>query len=223
MAKVLRSVLLLTVFVSLSVMRVTADERPFIFFDNPIDPCAGNCAISAFTGIYSKTGLGKFLNSSEDAFNSKWGGSGIFGIAASRRLMGVGDLFQIEGEAGLATRFGDHSSPEIWTALYFRWLKFPWDQYLDTSFAVSSGFNLALLNDPLEVARFGNGNSPTRLLHYFSPEITFALPSHPQRELFVRFHHRSGLAKINSHISKLLFNNAAAGADYATIGLRWKF
>ena len=52
-------------------------------------------------------------------------------------------------------------------------------------------------------------------MHFFSPEVTFALPSHPGTELVFRMHHRSGVFG--------LVSDAWGGAQYATVGLRIRF
>jgi hypothetical protein len=52
-------------------------------------------------------------------------------------------------------------------------------------------------------------------MHFFSPEITFALPSRPDIELLFRFHHRSGVFG--------LVNDAFGGSQYGTVGLRLRF
>lgn len=199
------------------------DGAPFITFEDVTQPCNGACSVSVFSGIYSRDGLGLTVATWDDFVNSRWGDGGIAAVSASRRLIGFGHLAQIEGELGLAQRFGNQTSQEVWGAFYLRWMAFPWNDYVKTSFAVSTGLNYAFQDDAEEVARLDNGGDATKLLHYFSPEVTFALPSRPDRELFFRFHHRSGLANVAPTISRELFNNAAAGADYLAVGMRWKF
>ena len=52
-------------------------------------------------------------------------------------------------------------------------------------------------------------------MHFFSPEVTFALPSRPEVELLFRMHHRSGVFGVVS--------DAWGGAQYGAIGLRVRF
>jgi len=52
-------------------------------------------------------------------------------------------------------------------------------------------------------------------MHFFSPELTFALPRAPGTELLFRFHHRSGVYG--------LISDAHGGAQYGTVGLRLRF
>jgi hypothetical protein len=53
---------------------------------------------------------------------------------------------------------------------------------------------------------------PTKLLNYFSPEVTFALPDRPQNQFFVRLHHRSGIFH--------LINDVDDSITFFTLGFR---
>jgi hypothetical protein len=122
-------------------------------------------------------------------------------------------IIDIEPEVGIAKRFGNAHEAEIWAALYFRFTAFPWNHIVYTTAAVSTGLNYASGISDWE--RFIAGKAaPQRLLHYFSPELTFALPEHKNVELVLRLHHRSGVYGLISRI---------AGAQYATAGVRWRF
>jgi hypothetical protein len=79
----------------------------------------------------------------------------------------------------------------VWLALYARWRYFPWNDYVRTAAAVSTGVNYASAVPQYEVYYSGN-NQGERLLHYISPELTFGLPSTPDTDFVIRSHHRSG-------------------------------
>jgi hypothetical protein len=55
----------------------------------------------------------------------------------------------------------------------------------------------------------------SKLLHYFSPEFTFADPNHRDWEFVVRYHHRSGVMG--------LFNSVWGGSNIVTGGVRHRF
>ena len=74
---------------------------------------------------------------------------------------------------------------EAWLVLYLRWTRFPWNQYLRTSIAITSGPSFAV-----DLPRT---NKNATVLNYFSPQITFAMPQYPQYELMVQIHHRSNV------------------------------
>jgi hypothetical protein len=150
----------------------------------------------------------------------EFGDSGLVGAALSRRVLSIehqnyGRLFSLEVEAGIGQRFGDLTETEFWGALYGRWHAFPWNRWVSTTVGLSTGVNWATGIPNFEVARSGNGQG-SQLLHYLSPEITFALPDHPSHELVLRFHHRSGGRGVFG--DNALFNNTGGGAQYGTIG-----
>lgn len=138
----------------------------------------------------------------------------LLGITVSRLAATLLGHLDLEPEFGLARRFGRQDETEAWAALYARYRGFPWDGTIVTTAAISTGFSYASDVSDIEADRAGNGQAD-RLLHYFSPEITLALPSRPDLELIFRFHHRSGVFGVVS--------DARGGAHYGTIGLRFRF
>lgn len=115
---------------------------------------------------------------------------------------------------GAGKRFGFLDEGEIWGAVYVRWKAFPWSEYLRTTVAVSTGLNYATDVPVFEKLRTrGPGN---QLLHYLSPELTLGLPSQPNLDLILRFHHRSGG-------NLAIFNHTGGAAQYGTMGLRYRF
>lgn len=177
-------------------------------------PCAGDCSTVVFAGSYVETGMGDIVTSL--SFPNRWDivrDDKLVGVALSRR---VGHLwhFDLEPEIGLARRSGRQDETEVWGALFARYRGFPWDHRLITTVAVSTGLNWANDISAVERERAHDGHG-SQLMHYFAPEITFALPSAPQNELVFRFHHRSGVFG--------LISDAIGGAQYATVGLRIRF
>jgi len=138
----------------------------------------------------------------------------LIAIALSRRAGELGRHFSLESEIGLGQRLGRQSATEVWGALFLRYRGFPWDGVLRTSAAVSTGLNWASSVTDVEEERARDGEG-SRVMHFFAPEITFALPARPGVELLLRFHHRSGVFG--------LVSDAWGGAQYATLGLRVRF
>jgi hypothetical protein len=145
--------------------------------------------------------------------------------AISRSVIEFDRFAKIEIEAGVGQRFGSLHQSEAWTALYVRWTYFPWNSFLRTSIAVSTGLSYASAVTPYELSEAVDGKG-TRLLHYFSPEITFALPSWGETELVFRVHHRSGGGEYfgsNFPVYGSLFRGAQGGMQYLTVGVRQHF
>ena len=112
-------------------------------------------------------------------WNTKFRDDYFVGGALSRRLVRFWNYFSIEAELGVGGRFGVTDGAEGWGAIFFRFDGFPWNKTLYTTFAVSTGIDYLSKLPPSETHP---GDPTSHLLHYFSPEITFALPEYKQHE-----------------------------------------
>jgi hypothetical protein len=131
----------------------------------------------------------------------------------NRRLTTVLDHLDIEVEGGLGRRFGDNNSAEAYAALGLRWRQFPWNHFLTTSFAVYPiGPSYVANLSRAEVSKDGKSSN---WLNFFSIELTFAAPSTPQLEALFRLQHRSGAFG--------LINGSTNGADFLSVGARYRF
>jgi hypothetical protein len=194
--------------------------------------CQGKCAATIFLGRENETGQEKVLGIKGfvPPYQYHFGDSYFVGGALSRVIAeiannGMGSLAALEIEIGAGQRFGDLHETEGWVALYARWKYFPWNNYLRTTIAVSTGLNYASGISTEEMLESGNGKG-SRLLHYLSPEITFALPSDPDRELVIRNHHRSGGGGIYGYsvpVYGSIFHGTEGGTQYILVGIRQHF
>jgi hypothetical protein len=193
--------------------------------DNFFGLCRGDCALSLYGGKEVTTGMLHifFLKSPPSPFwKWHWRNDEFVGGAFSRRLVTFWNALSLEPEFGVGQRFGGMHATEFWGAINIRWTNFPWNDYLKTSIGISDGVSIAtqmdtrerLLNTPKIV-----GNrlvfDGSQFLHFFTPEITFALPEYDSYELLVRFQHRSGIFGF--------INGVDAGAQFYTAGLRVHF
>ena len=138
------------------------------------------------------------------------------GGAVSYQLFHFWRDFTGELELGAGKHFPHSGALEGWTAVFFRYHGLPWRDRLITTLAASTGLSYVdrLLNSEENATHEGD-RPKSKLLHYFAPDIAFALPESPQRELFVRLHHRSGVFGA--------FGGVHGGADVVTLGYRLKF
>lgn len=172
---------------------------------------SGDRAVTVYGGFSSDNNFTRLLLTpwdSEIEGDIPW-----LGIGVSQRIGTFGDYLSFELEGGTGYRFGSEKTGEFWTALYVRYDGFPWNDIVYTTVAASTGVNLATRISPLERAK-AKGNS-SKLLHYFSPEITFADPDNKDLELALRLHHRSGVFG--------LFDGATSGSNIVTLGVRKHF
>lgn len=168
---------------------------------SPLAECQGNCAAHLSVGRFFSTSMTKAFGLNEDfvpdsgryvaPWNYDYEDSFLLSAAASRRVLTVGEWASAELEAGIGQRFGDMHATELWGAIYLRWHAFPWNNYIKTTVAISTGLNYATTIDERERVR-DDALKGSRLLHYLSPEVTFALPDQENWELVFRMHHRSG-------------------------------
>lgn len=181
------------------------------------DPCTGDCALAIYSGSYVEDGMQKVLID-EPAFPTSWdfnSSDRFVAFTLSRRVATILSRIDIEPEVGFGRRFGRQEGVfELWGAVYGRYRGFPWDEWLTTTIALSTGLNWASEVSDLEAER-SNDTGGYQWQHFFSPEVTFALPSRPDVELLFRLHHRSG--------GYGLINDAGGASQYGTVGLRWRF
>jgi len=134
-------------------------------------------------------------------WNGEFGHGAFGGVAISRKIARLYDHFAFEGEIGLGARFGENGGGEGWAAIYLRYEGFPWDNLIRTTVGISTGLDY-----------LSNPEFEEHVLHYLGPELTFALPRHPNTELVFRYHHRSGAFGT--------FGGVLEGSNIVTLGLR---
>jgi hypothetical protein len=207
MSLVLRAVLLLSLllparmaFAQADEARALADERPW--------------AATIFVG--SSVADGKLRDLIFAPQSGSWGDDTVLGGTIGRRLARFSTYFMVDAELGTAYRAGDTNGGDFWAAVYLRYDGFPWTDYVYTTIGFSMG--------PTYVTRLprverGTDRLPernqSRFLNFFSPEITFALPSSPQNEISLRYIHRSGVFG--------LYNGVYEGANAFVVGYRYRF
>ena len=185
-------------------------------FATPFEACRGDCAFTFYGGTFVQTPMYQiFVSKGQLPWQWRYKDSYLVAGTLSREVVAYRDWAAIELEAGVGQRFGFLQEGEAWGAMYFRWKWFPWNEYLRTTVAISTGLNYATDVPPYERFRTDSPKSP-RTLHFLSPEITFGLPSAPNVDLVLRLHHRSG-GRAN------IFNSASGGAQYGTAGIRYRF
>jgi hypothetical protein len=94
----------------------------------------------------------------------------------------------------------------------FRWQPFPWDRYLDTSFAIGEGLSYATDDPEIETEKH---DRTSRVLNYLMLELAVAVPQQPRWTLFGRVHHRSGVFG--------LFDGVTGGSNVVGAGIRYTF
>ncbi len=165
--------------------------------------------VSFYTGQYSDTALNEIIR-----FNTDFESSNVYVLSLGRELGTFKDIIGYEVEGQVAWHTGEQTHEEINAAFTLRWLPFPWDRYLDTSFAFGNGLSYATSDPELEI-REGNDHETNQLLYYILVETAFTIPHYDSWDLFVRVHHRSSVFGLIGGIS--------TGSNFVGIGIRYRF
>ena len=149
-------------------------------------------------------------------WTGSWGDDTLAGGAVSYRLARFWRFFMLDAELGGAYRFGDTEGGEFWAAAYLRYDGFPWTNYVYTTIGLSMGPDYVTRLPQVERGTDARPEpNQSRFLNFFSPELTFALPSRPHQEISIRYMHRSGIFGT--------YNGVYEGANSLVLGFRTRF
>lgn len=123
-------------------------------------------------------------------------------------------IVQLSGNFVVRTGNNQPTIYEFDPYLTFRWANWPWDDKLPTSVAIGWGVSYTT-NVPAIERRGSNDDNLGHLLHYLMFEATFARPSHPEWQLVLRVHHRSGVFGA--------FQVSNSGSNDVGLGIRYLF
>ncbi len=189
-----------------------SSETPALKPDRPAE-----WAVTVMGGVLNETSFGSILFA---PWTSDFVDTQLLSVTVSKRVHEFnqdsifGQYWFIDWEAGAGQRFGNSKASEFWTAFYINYDGFPWSNTIYMTVGTSIGLNYATSISDLEVRKSGNGKG-NKLLHYFSPEITFADPDNKDLAIVARWHHRSGVFG--------LFDGVKGGSTFLTIGIRRHF
>lgn len=153
---------------------------------------------------------------SEDAlvesFTADYVDAYLVALALGKEIWNYKDALCLEAEGQIVKHWGKQEHMEFNALFALRWLRFPWDQVIDTSFAVGEGLSYATEDPVIEAEKMDN---PSKLLNYLMFEWALSVPSHPDWHIIIRVHHRSGIYG--------LFNGVDGGSNAAGAGVRYDF
>lgn len=179
-------------------------------------------SVLGYYGLVTTTALGQILGG-----DYKPTGGKVYAVELGyrladdnpfRRLFGP-LVHQIEFSNNVAYINGggnEHALFEIDPFLMFRWNKFPWHQYLRTSFAIGEGISYATRIPAEEAKNAQTEGDPTKhLINFLILEATVGLPQSPQWQLVTRIHHRSGAYGT--------YGAGNSGSNALSLGIRYSF
>ncbi len=144
--------------------------------------------------------------------NMDWG----FKFAAVTAGEKIGNLFgriDFELEGQVVKHLAGQHHWEFNALAIARWLRFPWNDIIKTSFAVGEGLSLATETAVYEEKY--HDEKTNKFLNYVMFEFDFALPHEHRWSLVTRLHHRSGVFG--------LFNGVYGATNAFGLGIRYHF
>jgi hypothetical protein len=134
----------------------------------------------------------------------------IAAIALARQLWHYENYLSFELEGQVAKHFNKDTQWEFVGVFIGRWHYFPWNKYVDTSFAVGDG--LSYYTDVSEVEKEDDEDAQ-RVLNYLMFELALGLPEYPRWDLVFRIHHRSSVFGLVG----------AGGSNFVCGGIKFAF
>ncbi|MDJ0816221.1 MAG: hypothetical protein QNJ58_08445 [Desulfobacterales bacterium] len=116
--------------------------------------------------------------------------------------------FELEGQVG--KHFNKDTHWEFVGVLIGRWHYFPWNKWVNTTFAVGDG--ISYYTDVSEVEEEDDDDAQ-RTLNYLLFELTLGLPEYQRWDLVFRIHHRSSVFGLVG----------AGGSNFVTGGFKFAF
>jgi opacity protein-like surface antigen len=166
-------------------------------------------SVVAYVAWLSEEALGDMLLGSASLESDK-----LYALGLNKRLYRWDSGWDFEVEGQVAKQAGPSSRNwEINGLGAFRWNRFYWDRYLNTSFAVGLGLSYALDEPQFEI---DSKDDTSKLLAYILVDMDFSLPKYPNWALDIRIHHRSSAYGA--------FNDNIRGASNALgVGLKYRW
>ena len=130
--------------------------------------------------------------------------------ALARELWRYEDFISFEVEGQLGKYFGQEHQGQANGLIILRWLKFPWNKYVDTSFAVGDGLSYNTHTSDVEK---DDDEDAGRWLNYLMFEVTLGLPKYPRWDFVYRLHHRSSIRE----------RIGAGASNFVTVGFKYAF
>jgi hypothetical protein len=116
--------------------------------------------------------------------------------------------FEVEGQVG--KYFGKEHQWQFNGLIIGRWHRFPWEDYVDTSFAVGDGLSYNTETSDIE---YKDDEDAGKWLNYLMFELTLGLPEYPRWDFVYRIHHRSSIKE----------TIGAGASNFAAFGIKYSF
>ena len=162
--------------------------------------------LTAYAGAHAQDDINDVFT-----FQPKFEDNAYIGVVAlARELWHYKKYFSLELEGQVGKHFNKDTHWEFVGVLIGRWHYFPWNKYVDTSFAVGDGISYYTEVSEVEIE---DDEDAQRTLNYLLFELALGLPAYPKWDLVFRIHHRSSVFGLVG----------AAGSNFVCGGIKYSF
>jgi hypothetical protein len=162
--------------------------------------------LTVYGGAHAQDDIGDVFT-----FQPKFEDNAYIGVVAlARELWHYKNYLSFELEGQVAKHFNKDTHWEFVGVLIGRWHYFPWNNYVNTSFAVGDG--MSYYTDVSEVEKEDDEDAQ-RTLNYLLFEVALGLPEFPKWDLVFRIHHRSSIFGLYG----------AGGSNFVCGGIKFSF
>ena len=165
-------------------------------------------SLNIYAGQMTTDGIGSLLI---HFYDPDFKNSYLTAVTLARRIGRYKKMASFEVEGQVVKHFNIQDNWEINALIIARWEEFPWDKYVDTSFAFGIGGSYATAEPEVEIMADG---ATSRFLVYLAYELALGLPEYPNIALIIRIHHRSGAWGLVA---------GKGGSNTPCIGLKYRF
>jgi hypothetical protein len=169
------------------------------------DPGQLPWAVTLYSGVFMNNSLGGVFVFQYDPQDSYIGV-----LAVSREIWNLTRHIRFELEGQVAKNFGEQTNWELNALLVGRWVTFPWNDYVYTTFAVGEGVSYATAVPKLEKEL---QDTTHQLQNYLMFELTLSPPQHREWAFVTRIHHRSALFGVYGD----------GGSNVLAVGVKYRF
>jgi len=164
--------------------------------------------VSFYNGILAGPGIEDALLLSADFDDSYQ----LYALTLSKKIGSLSKNIDMELEGQIVKHIGDQHHFEINPVFILRWLSFPWNHKIYTTFAVGEGLSYATKIPEIEKEY---SEETARFLNYLLFEFTFSKKQSSNWNFIIRVHHRSGMYGV--------FSGVKGASNAVGIGVRYSF
>ena len=165
-----------------------------------------NWFLTVYAGAHAQDDIGDVF-----ALKPKFEDNAYVGVVAlARQFWHYKKYISLEAEGQIGKHFNTDDQWEFVGLIIGRWHEFPWDKWVDTSFAVGDGISYYTEISNVEKE---DDEDAQHALNYLLFELALGLPQYPKWDLVLRIHHRSSVFGLVG----------AAGSNFVCGGIKYSF